>query len=141
MFMKQAQQMFLQVILLSTFCAVFGTPSTQVSATSHVTTASKVTQPSHTTGSSISNSVSSSTSSSTGKSTSTATSYSVILSTKTPTTHPTTKASTTAKPKGEGRKFDGLSFFGGVILGATICVILFFALKYYRAKKRSYHSL
>ncbi|XP_028414695.1 sialomucin core protein 24-like [Dendronephthya gigantea] len=44
-------------------------------------------------------------------------------------------------PKKSGRKFDGLSFFGGMILGAVICIILLFGVKYYQAKKRSYHSL
>ena len=43
--------------------------------------------------------------------------------------------------KDTGRKFDGLSFFGGIILGAVICVFLLFSVKYYQAKKRSYHSL
>jgi CD164 antigen len=58
------------------------------------------------------------------------------------TAHPT-PAITTAKQtqKDTGRKFDGLSFFGGIILGAVICVLLLFSVKYYQAKKRSYHSL
>jgi hypothetical protein len=59
------------------------------------------------------------------------------------TAHPTKPAITTAKQtqKDTGRKFDGLSFFGGIILGAVICVLLLFSVKYYQAKKRSYHSL
>jgi hypothetical protein len=66
--------------------------------------------------------------------------FSIHTSTTAPTNMP---AHTTAKQmsKDNGRKFDGLSFFGGMILGAVICVILLFSVKYYQAKKRSYHSL
>ena len=57
--------------------------------------------------------------------------------------HTIMPAHTTEKQssKDTGRKFDGLSFFGGMILGAFICILLLFSVKYYQAKKRSYHSL
>ena len=69
-----------------------------------------------------------------------------ITATKTSSTASYVSTSVPVTPKqpskgSTGRKFDGLSFFGGMILGATICVVLLFSLKYYQAKKRSYHSL
>ncbi|CAB3989739.1 Hypothetical predicted protein [Paramuricea clavata] len=62
------------------------------------------------------------------------------ISTVSPTDKPP-KTTVKYSPKDTGRKFDGLSFFGGMILGAVVCVALLFSVKYYQAKKRSYHSL
>lgn len=41
-----------------------------------------------------------------------------------------------------GQHFDGASFIGGIVLCAGIVAIIFFGLKFYRAKtERNYHTL
>lgn len=151
MSIKRGSQAVLQTLILSTFCCLLLPVCTQGSITISADVIVKSTSTA-----TVNNSIpintltqggnySMSTSISSGK----INTFNVSLISATATLMPpsqTTPAKivSTARPesnKGTGREFDGLSFFGGMILGATICVVLFFALKYYRAKKRSYHSL
>ncbi|XP_046849060.1 uncharacterized protein LOC124442615 isoform X2 [Xenia sp. Carnegie-2017] len=64
-----------------------------------------------------------------------------ISSTSTGHASKTPSPTPASPPKDDGREFDGLSFFGGMILGSFICVALLILVKIYKAKKRSYHSL
>lgn len=69
------------------------------------------------------------------------------MSTTLPTSSPTqpgttsTKAPITPTSTSSGRRFDGASFFGGIVLGAVLVVIFIFAYKWWQARNKSYHSL
>ena len=68
-----------------------------------------------------------------------------------PTATATTPASTTTQPATvtqvptpaptSGRKFDGASFVGGIILGIVLTGIFIFAFKWWQTRNKSYHSL
>lgn len=68
-------------------------------------------------------------------------------STTLPTSSPTqpgttsTKAPITPTSTSSGRRFDGASFFGGIVLGAVLVVIFVFAYKWWQTRNKSYHSL
>lgn len=70
-----------------------------------------------------------------------------VMSTTLPTSSPTqpgttsTKAPITPTSTSSGRRFDGASFFGGIVLGAVLVVIFVFAYKWWQTRNKSYHSL
>ena len=62
--------------------------------------------------------------------------------TTTGTTSTTTGTTTPGKSGGSGQSFDGASFVGGIILSLGIVAIIFFGLKFYKARKdQNYHTL
>ncbi|KAJ7385673.1 hypothetical protein OS493_013699 [Desmophyllum pertusum] len=75
----------------------------------------------------------------------------VISPTKSEPVTPATSTATTGAPTqvpvvqpttaSTGRQFDSASFFGGIILGIVITVILIFAFKWWQSRNKSYHSL
>lgn len=66
-----------------------------------------------------------------------------ISSSSTSTSSPTNVPilQTTSKPTESGRKFDGASFVGGIILGIVLAVIFILVYKWWQGKNKSYHSL
>lgn len=62
--------------------------------------------------------------------------------TSTSTPKPTGGAQPSTGGKPEGRHFDAASFIGGIVLCAGIIAIVFFGLKFYKARtERNYHTL
>lgn len=60
----------------------------------------------------------------------------------TPNTTSTTPGTTPGKGGSSGQSFDGASFVGGIILSLGIVAIVFFGLKFYKARKdQNYHTL
>ena len=67
--------------------------------------------------------------------------------TSTPSASPATQATMaspvvpTTAPASGGRKFDGASFIGGIILGMVLTAIFILAYKWWQKRNKSYHSL
>ena len=67
--------------------------------------------------------------------------------TSTPSASPSTTQTpspvvqTTAAPSSGGRKFDGASFIGGIILGMVLTAIFILAYTWWQKRNKSYHSL
>ena len=59
----------------------------------------------------------------------------------TTTQAPSPVVQTTAAPSSGGRKFDGASFIGGIILGSFLTAICFLAYIWWQKRNKSYHSL